>query len=58
MFFAAFSALYLLDALTIPRDRGGIFLGFVVFAAGTAALNYFYIKYFRALAAADNAETA
>jgi hypothetical protein len=56
-FFVVFSALYLLVALVIPRDRGGIFLGFVGFAAGTAALNYFYIKYIRALAAADAAET-
>jgi hypothetical protein len=52
-FFAAFSAAYLLVAWLLPRDRGGIFLGFVIFAAGTAALNYFYVKYFRRLAAID-----
>lgn len=49
-FFAAFSSLYLLVALVVPRNKGGIFFGFIVFAAGTAALNYFYWKYFKGLA--------
>ena len=53
LFFAAFSAAYLLVAWLLPRDRGGIFLGFVIFATGTAALNYFYIQYVRRLAAID-----
>jgi hypothetical protein len=48
--FAAFSAAYLLIATIVDRDHGGIFLGFVVFAAGTAALNVFYVKYVRRLA--------
>ena len=48
-FFASFSSLYLFVALVLPRDKGGIFFGFVLFAAGTMALNYFYVKYFKAL---------
>jgi hypothetical protein len=48
-FFAWFSLLYLLVALVLPRAKGGIFLGFVFFAAGTTALNYFYVKYFTGL---------
>lgn len=48
-FFLTFSAAYLVVAAFVPRDRGGIFLGFIIFAAGTAALNYFYIRYFQAL---------
>ena len=50
-FFLIFSLLYLLVASIVPRDQGGIFLGFVLFAAGTTALNYFYVQYFRRLAA-------
>jgi hypothetical protein len=46
-FFGAFSLCYLLVALVVPRAKGGIFLGFVLFAAGTTALNYFYAQYFR-----------
>jgi len=49
-FFAGFSVLYLLVALLVPRAEGGIFLGFVLFAAGSTALNHFYVKYFKALA--------
>jgi hypothetical protein len=49
VYFTSFSAAYLLVAFAIPRAKGGIFLGFVIFAAGTAALNYFYLKYFRLL---------
>lgn len=46
-FFLSFSLLYLLVALVLPRAKGGIFLGFVIFAAGSAALNFYYFKYFR-----------
>ncbi|MGO8929303.1 MAG: hypothetical protein ACLQU3_20750 [Limisphaerales bacterium] len=45
-FFISFSLFYLVVALVVPRAKGGIFLGFVLFAAGTTALNYFYAKYF------------
>ncbi len=48
-FFVSFSLVYLLVAGLVPRSSGGIFFGFVIFAAGTAGLNYFYIKYFRRL---------
>ncbi len=49
-FFVSFSLLYVLVALVLPRAKGGIFLGFVIFAAGSAALNYYYFKYFRLVA--------
>jgi hypothetical protein len=48
-FFSVFSCMYLLIAVIVPKESGGIFFGFVMFAAGTAALNYFYVKYFRRL---------
>ena len=48
-FFVSFSLVYLLVAGVVPRSSGGIFFGFVIFAAGTMGLNYFYIKYFRRL---------
>jgi hypothetical protein len=48
-YFVTFSALYLLVAAIISRDDGGVFFGFIIFAAGSAWLNYFYIKYFRLL---------
>jgi hypothetical protein len=50
-FFATFSAIYLLVAAIIPRDHGGIYFGFIIFAAGSTWLNYFYIKYFKLLKA-------
>lgn len=50
-FFGACSLLYLLVAGIVPRAKGGIFFAFVIFAAGTAALNVFYVKYFRLLSA-------
>ena len=53
-FFAAFSAIYLLVAAIIPRNHGGIFFGFIIFAAGSTWLNYFYIKYFRMLKANES----
>jgi hypothetical protein len=49
-FFTASSLLYLMVAVIVPRAKGGIFFGFILFAAGSVALNYFYIKYFRRLA--------
>jgi len=49
-YFVLFSIFYLLVALVVPRDKGGIFFGFVFFATGTTALNYFYVKYFKMLA--------
>jgi hypothetical protein len=53
-FFAAFSAIYLLVAAIIPRNHGGVFFGFIIFAAGSTWLNYFYIKYFRMLKANES----
>jgi len=49
-FFASFSLLYLILGMVVPREKGGIFFAFVLFAAGTTALNYFYVKYFQELA--------
>jgi hypothetical protein len=49
-YFVLFSTFYLLVALVVPRDKGGIFFGFIFFATGTTALNYFYVKYFKLLA--------
>jgi hypothetical protein len=49
-FFALFSLLYLLVALVVPKAKGGIFFGFILFGTGTTALNYFYVKYFKRLA--------
>lgn len=50
VFFCAFSFLYLAVAMVVPRDKGGIFFGFVIFAGGTSALNWFYFRYFKGLA--------
>ena len=50
-FFVTFSAIYLLVAAIIPRNHGGVYFGFIIFAAGSMCLNYFYIKYFRLLKA-------
>jgi hypothetical protein len=50
-FFATFSAIYLLVAAIIPRNHGGVYFGFIIFAAGSTWLNYFYIKYFKLLKA-------
>lgn len=49
-FFTGMSLLYLLVAAVVPKAHGGIFFGFILFAAGTAALNLYYVKYFRMLA--------
>ena len=48
-FFVTFSAIYVLVAAIIPRNHGGVFFGFIIFAAGSTWLNYFYIKYFKLL---------
>jgi hypothetical protein len=48
-FYFCFSGLYLGVGLAVPRARGGIFFGFIIFAAGTASLNYFYVRYFKQL---------
>lgn len=50
VFFCSFSFLYLVVAVVVPRDKGGIFFGFIIFAAGTSALNWFYFQYFKGLA--------
>jgi hypothetical protein len=47
LFFLIYTSCYLLVATLIPRDHGGIFLGFIIFAGGTTALNYFYMRYFQ-----------
>jgi len=52
-FFLIYSSVYLLVAALIPRNRGGVFFGFIIFAAGTTALNYFYIRYFQVLRATE-----
>jgi len=49
-FFATFSLLYSLVGLIVPRSKGGIYFAFIIFATGTCALNWFYVKYFRKLA--------
>lgn len=56
-FFTLMSLTYLLLATVLPKERGGIFLAFVVFAAGTTALNFFYFRYFRILACWTKAGT-
>ena len=45
-YFVAFSALYLLVAALVPREKGGIFFGFIIFAAGYVGLNHYYWRYF------------
>ena len=54
IFFSFFTLLYLVVALVVPRAKGGIFFGFIVFAAGTTALNYFYWRYFKGLTEAGS----
>ena len=50
-FFVSFSVIYLLVALGIPRAKGGIFFGFVIFAgqAGTIIELVFISSYFQQL---------
>ena len=49
-FFASFSLLYLIVAVVVPKDKGGIFFAFIIFAGGTTGLNYYYVKYIKELA--------
>lgn len=46
-FFVSFSLIYLLVALVVPRAKAGIFFGFVLFAAGTTALQLFLREAFQ-----------
>jgi hypothetical protein len=48
-FFVAFPLLYLIVGMAVPRNKGGIFFAFILFAGGTTALNCFYVKYFAGL---------
>ncbi len=50
-FFLLYSLVYLEVAMILPKEKGGIFIAFVIFAAGSTALNWFYWKYFKHLAA-------
>jgi hypothetical protein len=49
IFYSAVSVVYLTVALVVPRQNGGIYFGFIIFAAGSAALNVFYVRYFKQL---------
>lgn len=57
-YFVAFSGLYLLVALVVPREKGGIYLGFIIFAAGYTGLNVYYWRYFRQLRANEDSDPA
>jgi hypothetical protein len=48
-FFVGFSVAYLAVAVLVPRDHGGIFFGFLIFAAGNVWLNYYYARYCKGL---------
>jgi len=37
----------------VPREKGGVFFGFIIFSAGGVGLNYFYWQYFRQLKAVE-----
>jgi hypothetical protein len=49
VYFATFSTLYLLVAGLLPREQGGIFIGFIIFSGGNVGLNYYYGRYFAQL---------
>jgi hypothetical protein len=53
VFFTSFSTLYLLVAGLLPRERGGIFLGFIIFSLGNVGLNRYYWRYFVQLRAQE-----
>lgn len=53
-YFMTFSVLYLLVALVVPREKGGIFFGFIIFSAGYTGLNVYYRRYFRQLRAGED----
>lgn len=48
-YFVGFSLLYLSVALLLPKEKGGIFIGFVIFATGYVGLNYYFWQYFKLL---------
>ena len=48
-YFVGFSLLYLSIAVLLPKEKGGIFLGFVLFATGYVGLNYYFLQYFQML---------
>lgn len=50
-FYLSFTSLYLLIASLVPKNRGGIYFGFIIFALGYAALNWHHTRYFRQLRA-------
>lgn len=52
-YFVGFSLLYLSIAVLLPREKGGIFLGFVLFATGYVGLNYYFWQYFKLLRVRD-----
>jgi len=52
-FFLSYSLIYLGVALMLPKEKGGIFIAFVIFAAGSTALNWFYWNYFKLLVAGN-----
>jgi hypothetical protein len=45
-YFVSFSAVYLLVGGLVPREKGGIFFAFIIFAAGYVGLNYYYWRYY------------
>lgn len=55
-YFAGFSALYLALGLFLPKEYGGIFLGFIVFATGYVGLNYYFWQYFKLLKSRGSTE--
>jgi hypothetical protein len=48
-YFVGFSLLYLSVAVLLPKEKGGIFIGFVIFATGYVGLNYYFWQYFKLL---------
>ena len=47
--YAALTNLYLSVAVLLPKEKGGLFLGFVIFATGYVGLNYHFWQYFQML---------
>ncbi len=48
-YFVGFSLLYLSVAVLLPKEKGGIFFGFILFATGYVGLNYYFWQYFQML---------
>jgi hypothetical protein len=46
-YFVGFSLSYLSVAVLLPKEKGGIFIGFVIFATGYVGLNYYFWQYFK-----------